>query len=77
MAEDNPINMVVVKRFLMKWGIETIGAVNGREAVEKFEPGKYDLLLLDLEMPEMDGASALKTLPINLPDQSRPCQKAL
>ncbi len=61
-AEDNPINMVVVKRFLMKWGIETIGAVNSREAVEKFEQGKYDLLLMDLEVPEMDGASALKEI---------------
>ncbi len=61
-AEDNPINMAVVNRFLTKWGIEAIGAVNGREAVEKFEPGKYDLLLLDLEMPEMDGASALKEI---------------
>ena len=61
-AEDNPVNMAVVKRFLMKWGIETVGAVNGREAVEKFELGKYDLLLFDLEMPEMDGASALKEI---------------
>jgi CheY-like chemotaxis protein len=61
-AEDNPINMAVVKRCLTKWGIDTIVAVNGKEAVEKFEPGKYDLLLLDLEMPEMDGASALKEI---------------
>ncbi|MGZ8552608.1 MAG: response regulator [Chitinophagaceae bacterium] len=61
-AEDNPINMAIVKRILTKWGIETTGAVNGREAVEKFEPGKYDLLLLDLEMPEMDGVSALKEI---------------
>jgi CheY-like chemotaxis protein len=61
-AEDNPINMAVVKRFLTKWGIDTIVAVNGKEAVEKFEPGKYDLLLLDLEMPEMDGASAVKEI---------------
>lgn len=62
LAEDNPINMAVVKRFLTKWGIEIVAAVNGREAVEKFERGKYDVLLLDLEMPELDGASALKEI---------------
>jgi len=62
LAEDNPINMAVVKRLLGKWGIEIVSATNGREAVEKFEPGKYDILLLDLEMPELDGTSALKEI---------------
>jgi len=62
LAEDNPINMAVVKRLLGKWGIDIVLATNGREAVEKFEPGKYDILLLDLEMPELDGTSALKEI---------------
>jgi len=62
LAEDNPISMAVVKRLLTKWGIDIVPATNGREAVEKFEPGKYDILLLDLEMPELDGASALKEI---------------
>lgn len=61
-AEDNPVNLAIVKRFLVKWGIETEDAVNGKEAVEKFGKGKYDLLLIDLEMPEMDGATALKEI---------------
>jgi signal transduction histidine kinase len=61
-AEDNPVNLAIVKRFLLKWGIETEDAVNGKEAVEKFGKGKYDLLLIDLEMPEMDGATALKEI---------------
>lgn len=62
LAEDSPINMTVVKRLLEKWGIEAVTAINGKEAVEKFEQYKYDVLLLDLEMPELDGVSALKEI---------------
>ncbi len=62
LAEDNPVNLAVAKRFLQKWGVTVTEAVNGREAVEKFKPGFFDLLLVDLEMPEMDGATALKEI---------------
>ena len=62
LAEDNPVNMAVVKKLLVKWGIDIVPVTNGREAVEQFEPGKYDILLLDLEMPELDGTSALKEI---------------
>ena len=61
-AEDNEVNMIVASRFLNKWGIEVVAAVNGREAVEKFRRGQYDLLLLDLEMPVMDGTNALSEI---------------
>ncbi len=62
LAEDNPVNMSIAKRFLTKWGIEVTEAVNGREAVEKYRKDYFDLLLLDLEMPEMDGATALNEI---------------
>lgn len=58
-AEDNPVNLSVARRFLLKWGVELTEAKNGVEAVQKFKSGVYDLVLLDLEMPEMDGATAL------------------
>lgn len=61
-AEDNPVNLSVAKRFLMKWGIEVQEATNGREAVNKFISNEYDVLLIDLEMPEMDGISALREI---------------
>jgi signal transduction histidine kinase len=61
-GEDNPVNMAVAKRFLSKWGIQVTEAVNGKEAVEKFIKNGFDLLLLDLEMPEMDGATALREI---------------
>jgi PAS domain S-box-containing protein len=61
-AEDNPVNLSIAKRFLNKWGIVVTEAVNGKEAVEKFRREEFDLLLIDLEMPEMDGATALKEI---------------
>ncbi|HET9276735.1 MAG TPA: ATP-binding protein [Flavitalea sp.] len=61
-AEDNPVNLSVAKRFMVKWGIEVHEATNGKEAVEKFQANEYDVLLIDLEMPEMDGASAVKEI---------------
>lgn len=61
-AEDNKVNMSVAKRFMNKWGIHVEEAVNGREAVERFRKGSYDLMLIDLEMPEMDGPTALREI---------------
>jgi PAS domain S-box-containing protein len=61
-AEDNPVNLSIAKRFLTKWGIKVIEATNGREALAQFKKGSFDLLLIDLEMPEMDGATALKEI---------------
>lgn len=61
-AEDNPVNMKITKRFLEKWGASVTEAVNGIAAVEAFTGGEFDLLLLDLEMPEMDGYAALQSI---------------
>jgi len=58
-AEDNKVNMSIAKRFMNKWGIVVEEAVNGKEAVERFRNGSYDLMLIDLEMPEMDGSEAV------------------
>jgi signal transduction histidine kinase/CheY-like chemotaxis protein len=58
-AEDNKINMMVTKRFLEKWEIEIKEAKNGLEALELFKEYDFDLLLIDLEMPVMDGYEAI------------------
>jgi signal transduction histidine kinase/ActR/RegA family two-component response regulator len=62
LAEDNPINMIVAKRFLQKWNVEVHEAVNGLEALDLFGKQRFDLLLIDLEMPEMDGAQAVSAI---------------
>lgn len=61
-AEDNKVNLSIARRFMHKWGIQVVEAANGREAIEQFRKGKYDLMLIDLEMPEMDGPSALREI---------------
>ena len=58
-AEDNVINMSIARRFLSKWEIEVKEAFNGKQAVELYRENKFDLILIDLEMPEMDGITAL------------------
>jgi signal transduction histidine kinase len=62
LAEDNPVNMMVAKMMLKKWGIVVTEAVNGKIAFEKCKENTYDLILLDLEMPIMDGRTALKEI---------------
>jgi PAS domain S-box-containing protein len=55
LAEDNEINQKVAVRTLEKRGWEIDVATNGREVIEMLEHGSYDLLLMDVLMPEMDG----------------------
>jgi CheY-like chemotaxis protein len=51
--------MIVARRFLQKWDVETIEARNGRELVEMYGRTTVDLLLVDLDMPEVDGVQAV------------------
>jgi CheY-like chemotaxis protein len=61
-AEDNPINMMIASRFLDKWGVEYLKARNGLEAISLFGEHVFDVILMDLEMPEMDGYGALNEI---------------
>ncbi|GEO09745.1 response regulator [Segetibacter aerophilus] len=57
-AEDNAINQMVVKHTLLKLGATADIAGDGAEAIEKFKKNKYDLILMDIQMPLMDGYDA-------------------
>lgn len=61
-AEDNEMNQVVVKYLFKNRNIQADYAANGREAVNMFEKTNYDLILMDLHMPEMDGWEAGKKI---------------
>jgi|GEM_PF-6171323 len=55
LAEDDAINMLIIRQIVSDAGFEIVAVRNGREAVEKFQPGSFDLIFMDLHMPELDG----------------------
>lgn len=58
LAEDNTVNQLLAVRLLQKRGHHVTVAANGREALEILEKQSFDLLLMDIQMPEMDGLTA-------------------
>lgn len=61
-AEDNLVNQKVVKTILAALGHRATLAGNGREAIRLLEAGAYDVVLMDLHMPEMDGLAATRAI---------------
>ncbi len=61
-AEDNAVNQAVITRMLATKGCDIALAVNGREAVDMVRAGNFDLVLMDLMMPEMDGLEATQVI---------------
>jgi CheY-like chemotaxis protein len=57
-AEDNPVNQLLVKRILEKVGCKIDIANNGMDAITKISTKRYDMVLMDVQMPEMDGYEA-------------------
>jgi two-component system sensor histidine kinase/response regulator len=58
LAEDNAVNQRVASRLLEKRGHRVVVAVNGREALKTLDEESYDLVLMDIQMPEIDGLEA-------------------
>jgi two-component system, sensor histidine kinase and response regulator len=68
LVEDNPINQALAKAMLTKLGVSVSLAENGQEALERFAAQAFDLVLMDCQMPVMDGyaaTAALRTLTVS------------
>jgi signal transduction histidine kinase/ActR/RegA family two-component response regulator len=57
-AEDNPVNVMLMKKLFSKWKIVPTIAENGERAVEIVQYGNFDIILMDLQMPVMNGFDA-------------------
>ena len=62
LAEDNEFNRMLIERVLRTLNCEVDLAPTGREAVRKFHQGKYDLVLMDCHMPDLDGLEATRQI---------------
>ncbi|MDQ3039937.1 MAG: ATP-binding protein, partial [Pseudomonadota bacterium] len=60
LVEDNPVNLMVAQRLLQVLGFDCESAGNGQVAIEKMETRRFDLVLMDCQMPVLDGYSATR-----------------
>lgn len=61
-ADDEPMNVKVLQRLLKHCGLSCEVAHDGVECVEKAETGNYDVILMDINMPNMDGVAATREI---------------
>jgi GAF domain-containing protein/CheY-like chemotaxis protein len=72
LAEDNPVNQKLALRLLERMGYQADVAVNGLEAVAAVERERYDVVLMDVQMPELDGLEATRQIVGRWPRDGRP-----
>ncbi len=76
-ADDNPTNCTVLEHLVHQLGATSVVTVNGLEAVQAWEQEDFDLLLLDIAMPVMDGKTALQTIREAEASSGRPYTNAI
>ena len=71
LAEDNPVNQLVTKDLLHSVGVEVQSANNGIEAIRSLEGAEFDVVLMDIQMPVMDGYQAMKHMRTEMNGKNR------
>ncbi|MBS0411499.1 MAG: response regulator [Proteobacteria bacterium] len=71
-AEDNPVNQLVLKTLLSQFGVEVEVVGDGVDAVAAWEAGTWDVILMDVQMPRMDGPTAVRFIRERELAQGRP-----
>lgn len=77
LVEDNPVNARVALLILKRLGYAAEWAINGRKALDLFADRAFDVVLMDLQMPEMNGLDATRAILRTLPPSQHPCIIAL
>jgi two-component system sensor histidine kinase/response regulator len=73
LVEDHPVNQMLATTLLKKWGHTVVLAQNGQEAVDLFPHSPWDVVLMDMQMPVMDGLQATEKIrAMELPNQRIP-----
>jgi len=69
-VDDSPVNVKLCRSFLEKFGYDSTAASNGIEAIRLLEQQPFDVVFLDIQMPEMDGCQAAREIQKRWPDDS-------
>jgi len=71
-VEDNEINQMVISQYFTVFGVRAIYAATGQEAIDKYEANEFDLVLMDIRLPDMTGYEACREIKSRFPDRNTP-----